>query len=102
MGIVIVELVDGSGTPRTGIPLADVTLTDGTLSPAGVGPYYFGAAGDIVPQGDLAQSAEFDGRARAAFLNVPVGTHVLRVALGVQTVVAQVVVATGGATLIER
>ncbi len=100
--VVFVELVDGSGAPRTGIPASDITLVDGTQSPVGVGPYFFGPAGDVVPLTDLSQSTDFGGRARAAFLNVPVGTHTLRVADGGQTLSTEVVAATGGVTLVER
>ncbi len=102
MGVVFVELVDGSGVPRTGIPAAAITLVDATQSPAGDGPYFFGAAGDIVPQIDLSQSTSFGGRARTAFLNVPVGSYTLRIAAGSPTLIAPVVIASGGATLVER
>lgn len=102
LAVVFVELVDGSGAPRTGIPAAGIVLVDGTQSPVGDGPFFFGAAGDIVTSATLSQSTEFGGRARAAFLNVPQGTHTLRVTVGSQTIVAAVVAVAGGATLVER
>jgi hypothetical protein len=102
LAVVFIELVDGTGAPRTGIAAAGIGLVDGTMSPVGVGPYFFGAAGDIVSNVDLSVSTAFGGRARAAFLNVPQGSHTLRVAVNAQTIVAPVVVVSGGATLVER
>jgi hypothetical protein len=100
--VVFIDLVDGSGTARTGVVSADITLVGGAQSPVGAGPYFFGAAGDIVPLTDVSQSTAFGGRARAAFLNVPSGMHTLRVAVGGQTLIAPVVTSAGGATLVER
>ena len=102
LAVVFVDLVDGAGAPRTGIPAAGIVLVDGTQSPVGDGPYFFGAAGDIVTNATLSQSTAFGGRARAAFLNVPQGAHTLRVSVGAQIIVAAVVAVAAGATLVER
>jgi hypothetical protein len=102
LAVVFIDLADAAGAPRTGIPAASIALVDGTQSPVGDGPFFFGAAGDIVPLTTLSQSTEFGGRARAAFLNVPAGTHTLRVTAGTPTLVAPVVAAAAGATLVRR
>jgi hypothetical protein len=65
------------GSPLEGIPMADLTLTNGG-SPVGIGPYFFGLVGDIDP--GITVSAAFAGRVGFAFLNVPAGTLTLSVA----------------------
>lgn len=80
--IVVADMRDPDGLPLEGVPLADVVLTDGAMQAIGDGPYYFGAAGDIVDPGFLNISTAFLGRgARVAFLNVPIGPAVLSVFL---------------------
>jgi hypothetical protein len=69
------NLLKGDGTPRDGVLLADVTLTDALGAPVGDGPYFFGALGDLDPA--LTVSTVYGGRARVAFLNVPPGTYTL-------------------------
>jgi hypothetical protein len=76
---VVVHLQDAAGNPLESIPAADITLTTLDGRPVGEGPFFFGAAGDIQPQAVLSQSQGFDGRARAAFLNVPPGRLTLAV-----------------------
>jgi len=77
LGVVIVHLRDGSGQPLETVPASDVTLATDTGSPVGVGPFFFGPAGDIEPA--LTVSRAFNGRARAAFLDVPAGGCTLQV-----------------------
>jgi hypothetical protein len=72
-------LLRNNGTPLEGIPLADITLVDAQQAPAGVGPYFFGANGDLVSNATLAVSTAFGGKARVGFLDVPPGTYTLKV-----------------------
>jgi len=76
---VIAHLQDAAGNPLESIPAADITLSTLDGQPVGDGPFFFGAAGDIQPQAVLQRSQGFEGRARAAFLNVPPGRLVLAV-----------------------
>lgn len=64
------------GSPLEGIPVADLALTDGG-NPVGVGPYFFGAGGDIDTA--ITVSTAFGGHVRFAFLDVPAGTLTLSV-----------------------
>ena len=98
--LVIAEICDGSGDPITGIPLADITLVDGGSQPVGLGPYYFGAAGDLEPAASLSTSSAFDGRARVGFLDCPPGEHELRVSLTSGTLHTAVTCSADGATLV--
>jgi hypothetical protein len=73
------DLVRNNGTPLEGIPLTAITLVDtaGTPVPGTIGPYFFGAAGDI----DLAltTATAYNGKSRVAFLDVPPGAYTLSV-----------------------
>jgi hypothetical protein len=104
--LVFVNLVDPLGQPHTGIPLADIVVADTADDPVGMGPFVFGAAGDLVGQGTLSVTTAFGGRSRVGFLNVPPGTYQLRVAydsVGTPRVkTRQVVADSSGATLILR
>ncbi|MGH7702400.1 MAG: hypothetical protein ACREMO_04865, partial [Gemmatimonadales bacterium] len=99
--VVFVDLVDAGGQPRPGIPVADITLVDGALSPVGIGPFVFGMAGDVVDQATLSVTTAFAGRSRVAFLDVPPGTQTLQVTVGMPsvTLTTAVVASAGGATL---
>jgi hypothetical protein len=102
-GVVVVNLRDAAGQPREGIPVANIVLLDSSQAPVGIGPFVFGATGDVVPHATLAVSTAFAGRSRVAFLDVPPGTFTLSVTIpGPQTVTASVVVAAIGATLVQR
>lgn len=103
-GVVIVNLRDNAGQPRVGIPLADIVLLNGAQAAVGLGPYVFGAAGDIVPQASQPTTAAApDGRSRVAFLDVPPGMLTLQVTLaGPVVVTASVAVTANGATLVQR
>jgi hypothetical protein len=102
-GVVIVNLVDGTGQPRVGIPVTDIVLLNAAQAPVGLGPYVFGSTGDIVPNSTLATTATFNGRSRVAFLDVPPGTLTLRLSLaGPTTLTTTVVVTANGATLVQR
>lgn len=103
-GVVIVNLRDAMGQPRVGIPVADIVLVDAAQAPvAALGPYVFGASGDIVPQAQQPVTATFNTRSRVAFLDVPPGTLTLRVTVaGPQTLTASVLVTANGATLVQR
>lgn len=72
-------LLRNNGTPLEGVPLADITLVDGQQAPVGLGPYFFGANGDLVSNATLAVSTAFGGKARVGFLDVPPGTYSLEV-----------------------
>ena len=76
-GVVIVHLLNASGQPLEKVAAADVVLAADNGSPVGAGPFFFGPAGDIDP--DLTVSGVFNGRSRAAFLDVPAGGGTLRV-----------------------
>lgn len=103
---VIAELFAADGTPLAGIPLLDVTLVDGADAPVPnvIGPYVMGANGDVVPVGPT-QTETHNGKARVAFLDVPVGSFSLKVKLGgggePQTIATPVTTAIDGATLVR-
>jgi hypothetical protein len=78
--VLFVNLLKNNGDPLDGIPLADITLVDGQNAPVGVGPFFFGANGDLVSNIELAVSTIFNGKARAGFLDVPPGSYTLKVA----------------------
>jgi hypothetical protein len=104
--VVFVTLVDAGGLPHTGIPLSDIIVADTADDAVGLGPYVFGAGGDLVSPATLSVTTAFGGRARVGFLNVPPGTYTLRVSYddaGTPRVkTRQVVADTSGATLIRR
>ncbi len=77
--VVFAELRRNNGMPLEGVPLADIVLVDGLAAPVGLGPFFFGANGDIVSNLTLATSTAFNGRARVAFLDVPPGPVTLKV-----------------------
>jgi hypothetical protein len=79
--MLIAKLEDDLGTPRTAIPLSDITLLDQNQAPVGTGPYVFGASGNL--DNTLTATASFGGQSRIAFLNVPPGNYTLRVVDGV-------------------
>ena len=87
---VVAELREPDGTPLEGIPLADITLVNEAKTPIGLGPYFFGASGDVVSNFDLSVSTAFDGRARVAFLDVPITTATLAVASAEPNVAGEV------------
>jgi hypothetical protein len=72
-------LLRNNGTPLEGVPLADIKLVDALNAPVGLGPYFFGASGDLVSNATLAVSTAFGGKARVGFLDVPPGTYTLKV-----------------------
>jgi hypothetical protein len=74
---VVIDIRDMLGLPLEGIPLADITLTDALGAPMGAGPYFFNSVG-ILDDGILVSTA-YNGRARAAFLNVPAGVYTVTV-----------------------
>lgn len=79
--VVFAELQLKNGQPAAGIPLTDVKLLDAADQPvAGViGPYTFGAAGDITPAS--LQTELQNNKVRVAFLDVPAGTFKLNVSV---------------------
>lgn len=103
---VFVTLRDASGQPHTGIPVADIALApQAGGGPAGVGPFVFGASGDIVDNATLSVTTAFDGRARVAFLDVPPGAYTLTVTFTsgtVQTKTVNLDVVADGVTLVRR
>lgn len=100
---VATELRDLAGQPLAGAALADVTLVDLNDEPVPdvLGPYFFGIT-DIIIDPD-ALSEVHDGRARAAFLDVPPGTYKLRLSLpdgdGLVLAEATIVTDADGSTL---
>lgn len=94
------EMKSGNGAPLENITLDKVTLVDANDQPVqGVlGPYFFGAAGDIDPA--LTTATAFGGRSRVAFLDVPPGSFSLKVAETAQLIhVAPVTSSADGAVL---
>jgi hypothetical protein len=98
------EMTDAQGQPLVGIPLANVVLHDMNNQPVPgiVGPYFFGAQGDIDPA--LLTSAAFAGKSRVAILDVPPGTFQLKVTYpdgvgGTITSIAQITSSADGAVL---
>lgn len=77
--VLFINLLRNNGLPFDGIPLADITLVDAQNAPVGLGPYFFGANGDLVSNAAIAVSTIFNGRARAGFLDVPPGSYTLKV-----------------------
>jgi hypothetical protein len=75
------DMVMPNNMPIVGIPLANVTLVDAANQPVpGVlGPYFFGAVGDIDPALTTATAYGTPPRSRVAFLDVPPGTFTLSV-----------------------
>jgi hypothetical protein len=105
MAVVVAHLVDAAGGPLEEVPAADLSLIAGDGSPIGTGPFFFGPAGDIQPQDALTVSHAFNGRARAAFLNVPGGDCTLQLTAPqtgtrIQRVTVRVRV-DGGASIVE-
>lgn len=98
--IVIATLRDADGDALEGIPLTDVTLVDGDGFPVGLGPYCFGAAGDLVDAATLTVSTAYGGRARVGFLDCPPGEHELEVSIGGGSLLAPVSCSADGATLV--
>ncbi len=77
--IVIAELKRNNGTPLEGIPLTNIQLLDAANAPVvGVkGPYFFNAGGSV--DTTLTTATAYNGRTRAAYLDVPPGTYTLSV-----------------------
>jgi hypothetical protein len=77
--IVIADLRRNDGTPLEGIPLENIKLLDGNNEPVAglVGPYFFNAAGSLDTA--LTTATAYQGRSRAALLDVPPGTYTLSV-----------------------
>ena len=101
--IIIIELLDSNGAPLERVPASNIILPSASGVPAGFGPYFFGANGDIQP--DLSISLTFANRARAAFINIPNGEYMLQVtAPGTGNALPKAIVAVwaaGGATVIR-
>jgi hypothetical protein len=104
---VVVELQRNNGTPLAGVPLADIKLVDAADAPVPgvIGPYVFGALGDLTPVGPT-QTETQGGRSRVAFLDVPPGTHSLKVTAldgqgQPQTTTTSVTTVADGATLVR-
>jgi len=100
-GLVFAEMVDEIGAPIEGVALGDITLLDQDGFPSADGPYFFGAAGDLVPGGTLATSTAFGGRARVGFLNCPPGPHDLTVFTAGGNFIAAVECIADGVTLVK-
>jgi len=103
---VVADLQRNNGTPLSGIPLTSVKLVDAANAPvAGViGPYSFGATGDITPA--ATQTEAHGGKARVAFLDVPAGRFSLKVTFTdgqgqQQTISTPITTAADGATLVR-
>lgn len=96
----IAQLEDDLGTPRTNIPLADITLLDQNQSASGIGPYVFGAAGSL--DNTIIVTTAFNGKSRIAFLDVAPGTYTLKVIDGANVLTRPLQVRTDGVTLVVR
>ena len=77
--VTFVELVRNNGTPLLDVPLADVTLVDALGAPVGLGPYFFGPAGDVDANVLVSTAYGTPPRARVAFLDVPPGSYTMKV-----------------------
>jgi hypothetical protein len=83
--IVIIDLYRNNGTPLVGIPLENVSLTDGDLKTvldlegAPIQPYFFNLTGNMDSEQLTSVEAPL-GKARVGFLNVPPGTYQVNVA----------------------
>jgi len=104
---VVAELLRNDVTPLIGIPLTDVKLVDAADAavPGVIGPYLFGALGDLTPTG-VTQTAAYGGEVRVAFLDVPPGNFTLTVTFldsqgQPETVKTSVTAAADGATLVR-
>lgn len=98
------EMLDALGAPLVGIPLANVVLVDALDQPVPgiVGPFFFGALGDVDPL--LLTSETHGGKSRVAILDVPPGNFSLKVTYpdglgGTLTAVAAINTTADGATL---
>jgi hypothetical protein len=103
---VVADLQRNNGTPLAGVPLTSVKLVDAANAPAPgvIGPYSFGATGDIAPA--ATQTEAHGGKARVAFLDVPAGRFSLKVTYldgqgQQQTLTTPVTTVEGGATLVR-
>lgn len=77
--VVFAELRRNNGMPFEGLALDAIVLVDSAAAPIGLGPYFFGAQGDLVSNLTVATSTGFGGRARVGFLDVPAGPVTLEV-----------------------
>ena len=84
--VVYIELLDDLGIPMEGVAAVDVQLLDAQGLPVGKGPFFVGANSVLHPTevvGDIVlpilTSELHDGKARVAFVDVPVGAHTLTV-----------------------
>lgn len=101
----VIVTLDDAGTPREGLALSSIVLLDSGNDTVGVGPFVFGAAGDIVPTTTLNTTTAFGGRSRVAFLNVPVGRLTLHVEIpppNAATLTMPVTGSTNGVVLVRR
>jgi hypothetical protein len=101
-GAVFIDLIDDAGQPREGLAAVSIQLDTvlGTVGPSG--PFFFGASGSLDPTRTAATA--FNGRSRAAFLNVAPGPYTLRVITldpQPQTLTTSLLVSTG-VTLTRR
>jgi hypothetical protein len=103
---VVADLQRNNGTPLAGVPLTSIKLVDAANAPvAGVlGPYIFGATGDIAPA--ATQTETHGGKTRVAFLDVPAGRASLQVTFldgagQQQTLTTPVTTVADGATLVR-
>lgn len=104
---VVADLQRNNGMPLGPTLLTDVTLVDaaGALVPGVIGPYVFGALGDLTPVGPT-QTETHGGKTRVAFLDVPPGNFSLKVTVldggGLpQTITTTVTTVADGATLVR-
>jgi hypothetical protein len=102
---VVAELQRNNGTPLDAVPLADVQLVDAAGAPVAglVGPYVLGADSNVILTATATQS--LGGKSRVAFLDVPAGSHTLKVTYPggqgqPQTVTTTVVAGQDGATVV--
>ena len=101
----VIVALDDAGTPRVGLALSSIVLLDSGNDTVGVGPFVFGAGGDIVPHATLDTTAAYGGQSRVAFLNVPVGRLTLHVEIpppNAATLTIPVTGSTNGVVLVRR
>jgi hypothetical protein len=100
--IVIVSFETPAGQPAEGVLLRGVRFRafPDTSAGTGIGPFLFDASGDLAPVDSLTETIAIDGRARAAFLDVPPGIYSLSSFPSFRTVLVET--SADGATLVRK
>jgi hypothetical protein len=105
--ILIVDVQKDNGDPFPGLLAAAFTLTDvnGVAAPNAVGPFFFGALGDLDQGVTMSTASTFGGamRTRVAFLNASPGSYTVTTTFNdgaARTYKTPLVLDAGGATMV--